>query len=351
MDHDFESSALKEKLAALGRRWPWLGRALDMNERVGEVHGNSVASSVTLVVFVSLFPLALAAIAIIGFLAAGDGDVPNRIIDSLSLTGSAADTVRDAIDTAQDSRRTASIVGVVGLLWSGLGVTTAIALAVRRPWQAKQAGIQGRLYGVLWILGALILGGGSIALGALLGVLPDAAPKVLTSIGVILAGLVVETGFFLWTFWILGDRRVGWRSMLPGALLGAAGFEVLKLGATLYLPRLISNSSSLYGPLGVVFAILAWLALFARLLVYASALNAVLYERSHGTVTLSVMAPHIGGERALSTNRGGVVVEIEPEPEPGDEPTEADDLDTADRPSNQANESRPIVSPGTRADG
>ena len=41
------------------------------------------------------------------------------------------------------------------------------------------------------------------------------------------------------------------------------------------MPRLVSQSSALYGSLGVVFAILAWLLLFARLLVYSSAVNAV----------------------------------------------------------------------------
>lgn len=338
---------MKDKLQALGRRWPWLGRALDTNERVGEVHGNAVASSVTLIVFVSLFPLALTAIAVVGFLAAGDGNVPNRIIDALSLQGAAADTVRNAISTAQQSRKAASIIGFGGLLWSGLGVTTAIAMAVRRPWQIQLDGMKGRLYGVLWIFGALLLGGSAVALGALLGALPDAAPKVIISIAVVALGLAVEGGFFLWTFWILGDRRVGWRSMLPGAIVGAVGFEVLKVGATVYLPRLISNLSSLYGPLGVVFAILAWLALFARLLVFASSLNAVLYERNHGTVTLSVQAPLIPGERALSTNRGGVVVEIDPDDRsPESAPAEA----ASDESQTDPTAPDEVVLPGTRPD-
>ena len=308
-----------DRLRALGKRWPWLGQVLDVNERVGEVNGGSVASSVTLTVFVSLFPLALAAIAVVGFLAAGDNDVPKRIIDALSLKGQAATTVRDAIAHAQQSRKAASIVGFVGLVWSGLGVTTAVALAVRTPWQVKVAGLRSRLDGLLWILGAVLLGGGAVALGAVLRVLPDAIPAAVSSIVVIALGLAVETGFFLWTFWILGDRRVGWRAMVPGALLGAVGFEALKLGATLYLPRLIANSSSLYGPLGVVFAILAWLALFARLTVFASTLNAVRYERANGTITLEVQAPHVPSDLVpVRADRGGAVVAPDP-PEDEDE--------------------------------
>ena len=61
--------------------------------------------------------------------------------------------------------------------------------------------------------------------------------------------------------------------------------------------------------MGVVFAILAWLYFFGRLLVYASTLNVVLYEREKGTVTLEVEAPHMPGEVPLEATRSGVVVE------------------------------------------
>jgi membrane protein len=275
-----------ERLRRLGQRWPWLGRALDVHERVGEVNGGSVASSVTLTFFVSLFPLAIATIAIVGFLASGDTSISDRIIENLSLTGNAARTMRDAIDHAAESRRAASIIGFVGLLWSGLGVTSAVALAVRAPWQLKVEGLRGRAKGVLWLIGA------------------------------VLVGLVVEGGFFMWTFWALGDRRVPLRDLVPGSIVGAIGLEVLKLGATVYLPRLVAGSSSLYGPLGVVFATLAWLALFARLIVYASATNTVLHEARVGTVSLEIRAPKLDHSVPVEADRGGAIKEREPAPPP-----------------------------------
>ncbi len=297
-----------DRLRALGKRWPWLGRALDVHQRVGEVNGGPVASSVTLTVFVSLFPLLLVAAAVVGFLAAGDPNVPGRIIDALSLQDEAARTVRTAVRTAQDSRQAASVLGLAGLMWSGLGVTNALALAVQTPWQQKAAGLRTRLDGLLWLLGGVVPFGGSVALSAAINFLPDAVPKVLTSFGLVIAGLVVDFGFFLWTFWMLGDRRVGWRALVPGAVLGAIGFEVLKLVGTVVVPNLVARSSALYGPLGVVFAILAWLALFARLLVYASTLNAVLHERRSGTVTLEIKAPRIDPSVPVEADRGGAVV-------------------------------------------
>lgn len=302
-----------DRLRRLGERWRWLGRVLDVHERVGEVNGGSISSSVTLTFFVSLFPLALAAIAVVGFLAAGDADVTEKIIDSLSLTGAAADLVTDAIETAADSRRAASILGFVGLLWAGLGLTNAIALAVRAPWQLKAEGVVGRAKGVMWLLGSVLLGGAAAALGWLLNVLPDVARPVV-SVLVVLVGLLVEGAFFFWAFWALGDHRVPLRALLPGSIVGAIGLEILKIGATVYLPRLVAGSSALYGPLGVVLAILAWLALFARLVVYASATNTVLYEAHAGTVGLEIRAPKLDSSVPLEADRGGAVKPREPTP-------------------------------------
>jgi membrane protein len=302
-----------ERLEALGERWAWLGLVLRVQKRVGETNGGSTASAATVQFFVALFPLILVAIAVLGFVSSNDASITGDIIDGLGLTGSAADTVSDAVAKAQESRRAASVIGVLGLLWSGLGVTTAVSMAVRTPWQRKIDGIKTRGFGLVWLLvGALTLGG-SIGAGALLNRTPETIPRPVVTVGLILVGIALEMGFFLWTFWILGDRRAGWRAFVPGAVVGALGLEVLKLVGTVLVPRMVASSSSLYGPIGVVFAIIAWLTIFSKLIVYASALNAVRYEDVHGFTTLEIRAPRFEGEVPLEADRGGAVVDAEPQ--------------------------------------
>ena len=87
----------------------------------------------------------------------------------------------------------------------------------------------------------------------------------------------------------------------------AVGFEILKVVGAVYVPRAISGSSALYGSIGVVFATLAWLAIYARLIVYGAVLNVVRYEAAAGTVTVEIEVPRIEGEVPLSANRGGAV--------------------------------------------
>ncbi len=275
---------MKEKLRTWAARWPWLARALAVQERVSEINGGIVASGITLSVFIAVFPLVLVAIAVVGFLAAGNSNLPAEIIKHLGLTGGAANTMERAIETASNNRQAASIIGLVGLAWSGSGVAVALRHGVRAPWHEHAAGIKDRLLGLAWLVVAAVGFAAVISLGGALNYLPDQVPIVLITGAAIAVGLLAEVGLFWWMFWGLGTRRVSPQDLLPGAIAAGIGFEILKLVGTVYLPHLVARTSALYGPLGTVFAIITWLALFARLIVYSSSLNAVSFEARGGTM-------------------------------------------------------------------
>jgi membrane protein len=305
---------MKDRLDALRHRWPWFDRAMDVQERVGEINGSFVASAITVSIFLSLFPLLLVAIAVVGFVAAGDDTVAPRLIDSLGLTGSAAEALTGTLERASDTRQAASIIGLLGLAWTGSGVASALQQAVRIPWQERVEGLRDRALAIAWLIVAAIGFAAALALGGVLNVLPDWAPTIVATVLSIALGLAIEVGLFLWMFWGLGTRRVPWRDLLPGALVAAVGFEVLKLVGTVYVPHLVRSSSALYGSIGIVFAVLAWLALFARLIVYASTLNAVRWEVREGTVEVPVHGPRLPGHSPVAATRGGVLLEEEQAP-------------------------------------
>jgi membrane protein len=226
------------------------------------------------------------------------------VVDQLGLEGEAADQVVEIIDTAEQSRRAASVVGLVGLVWAGLGVAGALEHALNATWQVKGRGITSRLAAVAWLVGAGLLFLGSMALGPLLNELPGPV-----TVPAIVAGFVLDVLLFVWMFVVLTNVDLPWRVHLPGAVVGGVGLAVLKIIGSVYVPRLVASSSALYGSLGVVFAILAWLALTARLVVYAAAFNVVRYEKEHGTVTVDIQVPHISGQVPLEATRGGAVSE------------------------------------------
>ncbi|HEU5447552.1 MAG TPA: YhjD/YihY/BrkB family envelope integrity protein, partial [Acidimicrobiia bacterium] len=118
-----EQSSFLDKLAA---RAPFLKPVAAVQRRYGDVGGNHLAAAFTLQAFLSLFPLMLVAIAVLGFIAVGSQtDVAGRLVDQLGLQGESARMVTDAVGSAKESRKAASIVGLLGLLWSGLGLVGA----------------------------------------------------------------------------------------------------------------------------------------------------------------------------------------------------------------------------------
>ena len=297
--------ALKERFRALRARWAWLDVAVTVQVRFGELQGGHLAGAVTLAAFLSIFPLILVAVAVLGFFSAGRPDITGDILELLAIPpgGDAADAVVSAVETARQSRRTASLVGVAGLLWSGLGLVAALQFAYNSVWQVTGRGLRDKAFGLLWLAGSGIVFLASFALTAGVRFLP----AVLAPLQLVL-GLAIGVALFLWASRILPNRDVGLRPLLPGAILGAVGFEVLKLVGSLVVPQTVARSSALYGSIGVVFAILAWLFFFGRLIVYSAVLNVVLWERHHGTVTIELQVPNLPGQEAVEATRGGEAV-------------------------------------------
>lgn len=295
-------TSIRERLAGK----PVIGAVLRVQDRFGEIHGDALASGVALQVFLSLIPLLLVSIAVVGFVAGDDPTFTADVVEFLGLPpdGPGAEALADAVVSATESRQAATVVGVVGLLWRGLAVVVAVQRAIDKAWQTTTEGLKDRARAALWLLGAGAIFAASFGLGTVVNFLP----AFLTPLSIVLA-LVVNLGLFLWTFQELGRLPVGWRALLPGAALCAVGFEVLKLLGTVLLPRLIASSSALYGSLGIVVALLAWLAFLGRLLVYGAVVNVLRWEDANGTVSVPLEVPRVENAIAIGADRSGAVVD------------------------------------------
>jgi inner membrane protein YhjD len=303
-------SGLRARLDAVGQRVKPFGVALAVQQRYGELRGNNLAAAVTFQAFLSLFPLLLVAVAVVGFVSASSStDIAGSVIGELGLNGDAARAVRDAVAAAETSRRAASVIGLAGLLWSGLGLVNALQFAYNQVWQVEERGIVDKVVGLGWLFGAVVILVGGSALTTLLRWMPG----VLAPLGVVVA-LAVNFALWLWTAKVLPNRDVGWRALVPGALLGAIGLEVLKVLGAYYVPRAVESSSQLYGSLGVVFAVLAWLLFFGRLLLYSAVLNVVRFEGKRGTVRTTIEVPAAPGTRPDETTRSGRVAKEDVSP-------------------------------------
>ena len=291
-------------LDRVAQRFTWLEPIAAVQRRFSEVGGNFLAAAFTFNAFLSLFPLMLVGVAVLGYVAAGsDTDLAKELVNELGLKGEAAKMLTNTIHAAEDSRQAASIVGLAGLLWSGLGLVGALQYIYNSAWQVNDRGLKDKAVGLAWLGGAAVLFVASAAVTTVLRWLPGPAAPL----GVVV-GFAVSFLLWLWTARVLPNKQVPWRHLVPGALFGAVGLEILKLVGAYYVPKMVASSSALYGSLGVVFAVLAWLAFFGRLVVYSAVVNVVTYERRVGTKTAVVAVPATETDDIPVANRSGRLV-------------------------------------------
>lgn len=258
----------------MGRR---VDQLLAVHRRFRAINGAALSSYVTLSAFLALFPIALLAIAVLGFVSSSSHDLPHRIVSDLGLSGSAARVVTDAIASAQRSRRAATLLGVLGFVSTASVFAGALATAFNAAWQVPNRRlVRARLTRLVWLVGTLVLVLVAVGVTTAIGLLPLylAPPGVLV-------GVALNAVLWLWASTSLANRRADIRSLLPTAIVAGVGLEVLKIGGTVVVPHLVASSSRLYGTLGVVFALLAWLLVFGRLVVYVAVLEAMRWESHH----------------------------------------------------------------------
>lgn len=303
-----KENSIKGKIVTFGKKhnWRWFGRTLQVQNRYGELNGNNLAAAVTLQTFLALIPLLVIATSVVGFFASGSaGSVTSQITSFLGITDpSAQETIAGAIDDAQQTKGWAAVIGFLSLLWSALGVSAALQYAYNQAWQTNNRGIKDKAVGLGWMLGAAILFAASAGVSIVVGVADDFLPAGLGVLGVIV-GICVTFVLWLFTALVLPNVKVSWRAVVPGAIVGTVGLELIKYLASAGAGAIGGASNGAYGAVGAVLGILAALFIFGRLVVYSAVTNVVLYEAKHGTVKASIEMPTPAPVGAAGVARAG----------------------------------------------
>lgn len=239
--------------------------------RYSELNGRVSAAAITLYGLFALFALCVLAVAVVGIVASDNDHVAQDIVGWLGLHGDAATTVIDAVNTAAHSAKVASVVGIVGLVWTGSSFAVAVASAYDVAWGVPSRGTRARLRGLGWLAGSGVL----LTIGSFVTAGFSALPILVAPL-VLALSLFVNALLWLWTSWILPNRPAPpWRELLPGSIVGAIGLEALKVAGAYVVPLLVTKSSALYGTIGVVFALIAWLWVLGRLVVVVTIIETI----------------------------------------------------------------------------
>jgi uncharacterized BrkB/YihY/UPF0761 family membrane protein len=119
--------------------------------------------------------------------------------------------------------------------------------------------------------------------GSVSGLVGSGVVDVLVEVLTYLAVLVGGVAFFLAVFRFLTPQSpLSWRDHLPGAVMATVGWLLLQWVGALFVDRVVARSSVLYGALGAVFGLLAFLYAAAYVLLLSAELSQVVWERRKG---------------------------------------------------------------------
>jgi YihY family inner membrane protein len=249
--------------------------------------GGTHVAAMTYYTFFSIFPMMLFGAAILGYVTQGNeklrDDLMNAALDSFPL-------LRDIFSPAglefiEKRRQELAITGVVLALYTGTGAIVAMEHALNRiggvteeaNWLAK------RVAAVKWLVvfgvGAVL----SIALGGAAGWATgifDGSASAVTgwTLGHV-TGMIVGVFLFAAAYRFLQNKSVSWREVLPGAVLAAFLFELLKEFGSWYLERGAEGREAAFGVFASAAGLLVASFLLCQIILLAAEFNDVLAQR------------------------------------------------------------------------
>jgi YihY family inner membrane protein len=249
-------------------------------KKYGDDNGGVLVSNLAYSAFVSLFPLLLVLVTILGLIASYHpsvkADVLNAVAKQVPLIG---DQLKGSVQGLKRSSTIGLIVGIVGLIWGSAGLAQSGMFTMDQVWNLpgpKRPGYVQRLGRAGLFL--CLLGGGVIVTTGLAS-LPNYLPNGLAiKIAFELATAAFSAGMYLGAFRALTPKGVPTHDLLPGAITGGILWTVLQ-GVGTYLVHHFLHSDSVYGVFGTVLGLLAWVYLATEITVYSAEINVVLARR------------------------------------------------------------------------
>lgn len=273
------------KVAGVRERYPFVDHLVRMVRHYGDVNGNAQAGAVTFFGFLSFFPILALSFFTVGLLSRvydATGEL-ERAIESFmpGIVGDEPGEIR--LSTFEENAATIGLIGLVGVLYSGLGwlsgMRNALEVVFELPKKEQPNFVLGKLRDLvsLAVIGIVLLvsvalsgliSGFSEAILDLVGLENTPVTSVLLWLVVHGLGIAATTLLFLAMFKLLVDPDVPRRSLVSGAVLGGVGFEVLKALASFLIGT--TKEQPAFQAFGIALILVVWINYFSRVVMLSA---------------------------------------------------------------------------------
>ncbi|HEY2576347.1 MAG TPA: YihY/virulence factor BrkB family protein [Streptosporangiaceae bacterium] len=249
-------------------------------KKYGDDNGGTLASSMAHSAFVSVFPLLLVLVTILGLISSADpalrGQVLTAVAKQFPLVGN---QLAGNVHALRRSSVIGLVVGLLGLIWGATGLAQSGLFTMEQVWNLPgpaRPGYVPRLGRCLLFPGVL---GAGVVVTTLLTALDTFGHNnvIVVVLAEMLAGCA-NIGLYFVSFRVLTPKGVRSRALLAGAVAGGLAWTLLQaLGG--YLVHHYLRTDSVYGVFATVLGLVAWLYVAVQVTVYAAEINVVLARR------------------------------------------------------------------------
>jgi len=282
--HEPDAAPAPGRADRFQRRHRWAGFPLAVLYKFIDDQGSYLSALIAYYGFLSLFPLLLLLVTILGFVLHGDPGLQHRVLSSTLAQFPVGQQLSANITSAKGSGL-GLVVGVLGSLYGGLGVAQAGQNAMNTVWAVPKHRRPNPFKARLRSLGLLMVLGTSVLLTTVLSGISSGNDAFGVDLGAFSRVLVLLLSFaanlivFIGAFRVLTARHIGTRTVLPGAVGAAVGWQLLQTLVTYYAAHELKHASQVYGLFGLVLGLVGWIYLEAIIVVFCAEVNAVRARR------------------------------------------------------------------------
>jgi membrane protein len=239
----------------------------------GESQASNFASALAFAGFMSMFPMILGALSLLG-LAIRDPatELRAQMLILQVFPGNAQPELQNALHGVRQSAGWLGIVSIGGLLWSASSIFGTMEFALTEVFGTKQRDmVRQKLMGFLMMILLVVAIVITVGINSLVAFVPSSFSWIAGSLSLV-TGALVMVGLLVLLYRFVPNRTFSLRQVLPGAVLAGVLIELLSLAFPLY-GRFAGHFNTYGAQFGLFFLLATWFYLLSELLLLGAVYN------------------------------------------------------------------------------
>jgi membrane protein len=225
--------------------------------------------------FLSIFPLMLAAVTILGFLLDGNEELQRKVIDSAAseipvLGRTLADNPKSI-----DGSLIALVIGLGGALWASTKAFVGLQSALDDSWEVDvddRDGLPAQRGKAL--MGLVIIAISQIGTLTLAAIVSAADLPAYSNLVIVGATVVINIVVIAAMYRFLTSYPTTWRDVWLGAVFAGLAYTTLQHFGTLIVQRLADTENEATATINTILGLITWLSLIGITVIMCAELNA-----------------------------------------------------------------------------